>query len=126
MFITLVPIWDVDKLRQTPHSMALIQSPFFLAMAIYGLLNLPGTIVVSGEGIEQQYWLRKNKRIRWGNIVEIDSDPKDRRVTIQAADGTKIDHSFFHSGRQRFLQELKQHCGSELPEDFPREPLENV
>ncbi len=98
-----------------------------MAIGLVGvLLELPGTITVSDQGLEQQYWFGRNKRIRWSDIVEIDSGPKDRRVTIKATDGTRIDHSFLLSGRARLLQELKQHCGSELPEDFPREPLENV
>ncbi len=90
------------------------------------LFDIPRTIVVSSHGLEERYWLRKNKCIRWSQIVEIESDLRGRSVTIKAADGTRIVHSFVLSGRARFLQEIKDHCGEHLPADFPREPLEST
>jgi len=87
---------------------------------------LPGTVVVTAEGLEQIYWFWKNKRICWENIVEIETGQKDRTVTMIGADGTKIVHSRQMVDRPRFLLELKQHCGEELPPDFPREPIDGM
>ena len=46
---------------------------------------------------------------------------KSRTVTITGADGIKIVHSRQLPDRPRLLWELKQHCGEQLPADFPRE-----
>jgi Bacterial PH domain len=101
--------------------------PVGMSILLVGfLLELPGTITVSDQGLKQQYWFGRNKRIGWSDIAEIHSGPKDRSIAVTGTDGTRIGHSFFHSGRGRLLKELKQHCGSELPEDFPREPLETI
>jgi hypothetical protein len=87
------------------------------------LFSLPGTVVITAGGLEQIYWLRKNKRICWKDIVEIETGVKSRIVTTTGADGTKIIHSDQLADRPRFLLELKQNCGNDLPPDFPREPI---
>jgi len=87
------------------------------------LFSLPGTVLVTEGGMEEVRWLRRNKRVGWDEIVEINTGEKSRTVTITARDGTKIVHSRQMSDRQRFLLELKKHCGENLPPDFPREPV---
>jgi hypothetical protein len=99
----------------------LISSALFMV-----LFYIPETIVVTDEVVEQVYWLRGNKRIRWNEIVEINSGKTDKLVTITGADGTKIIHSLRLADRERFLQELKQHCGENLPPDFPGGPFPNL
>jgi hypothetical protein len=59
----------------------------------------------------------------WKNIVEINTGEKSRTVAITSSDGTEIVHSDLLVDRPRMLLELKQHCGENLPPDFPREPL---
>lgn len=44
-------------------------------------------------------------------------------VTVKSGKGKTIIHPKQLPDRQRFLFELKQHCGAELPPDFPREPI---
>ena len=87
------------------------------------LFDLPGTIFITSGGLEQSYWLRRNKRILWKDILEINTGEKGHIVTVTSADGTKIVHSAELADRARLLLELKQHCGDDLPPDFPREPL---
>jgi Bacterial PH domain len=95
-------------------------------MAAMVFFSLPGTIVVTGEGLEQVFWFRRNKHIRWADIVEINTGEKIRTIKIIGADGTKISHSSFLADRPRLLMELKQHCGENLPSDFPREPIASL
>ena len=83
----------------------------------------PGKIIVTGDGLEQVSWLWRNKRIRWAEIAEINTGGKSRTVTITGADGTRIVHGRQLPDRPRLLIELKQHCGENLPSDFPREPI---
>lgn len=81
---------------------------------------------MSNEAIEQVFLLGWRKCIRWEDIVEIESNPKDRMVTITGADGTKIVYSRFLADRPRLLLELKQRCGEDLPPDFPQEPHDGL
>ncbi len=92
-------------------------------LVVLFLADFPGTIVTTSEGLEQLYWLRRNKRIQWRDIVEVNTGAKSRTVTITGSDGTKIVHSTQLADRPRLLLELKQYSGDNLPPDFPREPL---
>lgn len=98
----------------------------FILAACFGILTImitvsfPEKIILSADGLEQISWLWKSKRIRWEDIVEINTGKKSRMVTIMGANGTKIAHNRQIPDRPRFLLELKQHCGDDLPPDFPR------
>lgn len=83
--------------------------------------SFPETIAVTDEGLEQIYWLQKNKRIRWDEIEEIKAE-RWGTITITGKDGTRIAHNVFLADRPRFLQEIKEHCGDELPPEFPGKP----
>jgi hypothetical protein len=85
--------------------------------------SLPGTITVTTNGVNQSFWLRKNKVIHWEEIVEVNTGEKSRTVTITGKNGTKILHSRQLPDRPRLLLEIKQHSGENLPPDFPREPV---
>ncbi len=95
----------------------------FAGLAVMIAFPFPSAIHITDGGLEQISWLWKNKRIRWGDIVEINTGEKSRTVTIAAADGTKIIHSRQLPDRARLLMEIKHYCGESLPADFPREPL---
>jgi hypothetical protein len=100
----------------------------YIAVMLGGLAVLiafpfPAAILVTSDGLEQISWLWKNKRIRWKNIVEINTGEKSRTVTVTAADGTTIVHSRQLPDRERLLMEIQRYCGDNLPTDFPREPL---
>jgi hypothetical protein len=102
-------------------------APIVLASCALSFLFLfPGTVVVNAEGLEQIYWFRRRKHIRWEEIDEIETDKQStlfRMITITGVDGTRIVHSWLLADRPRLLLEIKQHCGEDLPPDFPREPI---
>lgn len=106
------------------------RSPFNVLMAVcFGIGTVmfatlfPGSIVVTRDGLQQVSWLWKNKRVRWEDIVEINTGAKSRIVTIKGSDGTKIVHTPVLPDRARLLIELRQYCGDNLPPDFPREAI---
>ena len=102
-----------------PFNLAAAACTVFFTAGI--LFSMPEAVVISRDELQQTYWFRKSKRIRWDEIVEINTGKKDQAVTITGADGTKIVHSRQLADRPRLLKELKQHCGENLPPDFPRE-----
>lgn len=108
-------------------------SPLNLMIAVFlGILTVmivvsfPAKIIVASDGLQQVSWLWKNKRIRWEDIVEINTGGKSRTVTITGSDGTKIVHSRVLPDRPRLLVELWHHCGENLPSDFPRERITDL
>jgi hypothetical protein len=100
----------------------LVMAVCFGVIAVMVIFTFPGTIIASADGLEQTFWLWKNKGIRWTEIAEINTGEKSRTVTITGADGTKIVHSRQLPDRPGLLVTLKDHCGENLPPDFPREP----
>jgi len=85
--------------------------------------ELPETLIVSGSGLEQAFWFRRNKRIRWEEIEEINTGTKSLFVKITGSDGTRISYSGSSVDLARLFHELKEHCGENLPPDFPSEPF---
>jgi Bacterial PH domain len=99
----------------------LILVTFIMATAMIAA-PFPASIIVTADGLEQVSWLWKNKRIRWADIVEVNTGGASHTVTITSADGTKIIHSSQLPDRSGLLMAIKNHCGENLPSDFPREP----
>jgi hypothetical protein len=99
----------------------LIQS-LLLAGALWILSTLPGTILVTDEGLEQVYWFRRRTRLSWDHITEVKLDT--RTVVVQGDNGRRIVHTGQQVDRARLLVEIKHHCGDELPPEFPN-PLQN-
>lgn len=108
------------------HLFPLVTAIAFASVAVGLLISFPGTILIDSEGLQQTFWAWKNKRIRWADVVEINTGEKSHTVTITGADGVKIIHSRQLPDRPRLLWELKQHCGEQLPADFPREPVSSL
>lgn len=91
-------------------------------IAITMLLNLPGTITVNSSGIRQSFWFRKTRKIRWEDITSIAAVKGTgyiEIIEIEDFDASEIVHTALHIDRPRFVSELKRHCGSEFPSDFP-------
>jgi hypothetical protein len=119
-FVYLIP---AQFRHMGEHLFSFVTAVAFASVAIALVTSFPGTILIDSEGLQQIFWAWKNKRIRWADIVEINTGEKSRTVTITGADGIKIVHSRQLPDRPRLLWELKQHCGEQLPADFPREPF---
>jgi len=126
MLATWLPIAATGYiLHHTERFFAILPICIGLMMVAF-VFEFPGTIVVSRESLDQHYWLRPNKRLRWEQIIEIRSSKRNGPVTIAGANGVKIVHSPHLVDRARLLQEVRKHCASELPADFPREPTEGA
>ena len=112
-----------EFLRGHGKPLSIFISAAFASMALACLLPYPGTIVIDADGLEEVLWFWKNRRIRWEDIVEIDVGKGDGPIKITSKDGTKIIPTDLLAGEKRLLQEIKSHCGEQLPPDFPREEI---
>ena len=121
----IILIWSAAKALMHSHTRPwdFLNPACFGFLALMFLVSFPGTIVVSNDGLEQIYWFAKNKRIKWKEIEEIDVKKNGGSVIVTGVNETKIIHTGELTDRARFLLELKQHCGDNLPPDFPREPI---
>jgi hypothetical protein len=121
----LLPIGVAELWRQSSYGFATFYAALLLAVAVSAVLGVPQTILIGSEGVQQHYWLRNDKFICWNEIVGIDSS-RTTGITIHAADGTRIRQNMvLYSDPAQLLRALKQHCGHDLPTDFPHERLEN-
>lgn len=93
--------------------------------AVGSIFLLPGTVLVTDGGLEEVFWLWRNTKIRWDEIVEINIEKNGSAVTVIGADKTKIIHSRRLPDRPRFLLEIKRHCGENLPAGFPSRDVNN-
>jgi len=88
---------------------------------IAAIVGIPGTLVVTNEAIEEVNWFWRNKKIRWSEIGEIDTEKRGSAVTVRGSGRSRIIYTNFYPDRPRFLFEIKQHCGANLPSNFPNE-----
>lgn len=122
IFICLM-IGAIDSFRHSRGQILnLLSAAAPALLVLVAASSVPGTIIITTDGLQQIYWFSRTKRIRWEEIVEINTGKKNRTVTITGANRTKIIHSRQLPDRARLLSELKRHCGENLPPDFPREP----
>jgi hypothetical protein len=126
-YLIYATISQVMRIQRSPLNLMTVLPVGFITFMVAALaISFPAKIIVSNTGLEQVSWLWKNKRIRWGDIIEINTGEKSRTVTITGADGTKIVHGRELPDRPRLLIEIKKHCGQNLPPGFPRESLTDL
>ncbi len=103
------------------HRSSLLANPApicFGGWFLTSVFNLPASIVITEDGLNQVYWLRRSKHIAWNEIVQVNSNPKSHSISVTSEDGTKIAHFGFLSGRSRLLTEVTRHCGEKMRPDL--------
>ncbi len=95
-----------------------------ICVALVGsFLAIPGPIRATSETLEQVRWLWWNKRIRWTEIEEIDSEKRSSTITVIGSGQRKISYTNLYPDRPRFLLAIRQHCENELPPNSPDESV---
>ena len=119
--IVFLPAWAAinDLQLHAGRPWGVLFPAAILAAAAMELFRFPGTVVVAYDGIEQHFWLRGEKRIRWGEISEIKESETAKTLTIIGADGTKIVFSSRLADPQRFREEIGKHYHGVMPQDPP-------
>ena len=94
----------------------LIVSLFCLAVVFLLLQVLPGTVLLTKEGLEQHFWLGNLKKIAWSEVRAVSVLQREGRVVIFGASGKKIQYTRQLPDRDRLLAELRLHCPDKMPE----------
>jgi hypothetical protein len=96
----------------------LLYLALFPLLFAHKLTSFPGSITTGVEGLEQIFWLRSNKKIRWIEVSSIQKTDKGRAIRVAGSDGTEIVHPRRLADQPRFLCELEAHCRADLLKDF--------
>ena len=85
----------------------------FVAL-IFGLYQLPGTIVLTSTAITQRFWLRASKTIPYDQILGIAAARTGAVTRILGSNRTAVTHTFNHSDSAGFRAELARLSGKNL------------
>jgi len=125
----LLALAGLELIRDHAGPRDFLQPGSSLMIVLLLAYSFPGWVAVTGGGLEELYWFRRNKRIRWEDIAAVEVDNWNRffhLVGIIGANGVKITHSSLLADESRFLAEIERHCGDDLPPEFPRAPVAGV
>jgi hypothetical protein len=97
--------------KQTvPWWMALL----FVAAIALGVMQMPGTIVLTPMAITQRFWLQPSKAIQYNEVVAIQGMQGGRMTAVLGDNGVKITHTSNHCAAVEFRQELERRTGKRV------------
>lgn len=122
------PVWSAVRELQHVHPgpLAIWTACAVGFGALAQLFGSPGTIVITPDGLEQAYWIRGEKRLRWSEVVKINASNWSNAVTILGPDGTRIVYTTRLADRPRFLRELELHRRDRMPKEFAQETVSGM
>ncbi len=100
----------VSHKQPVPWWMALL----FVAALALGLLQMPGTIVLTPTAITQRFWLQPSKTIRYSEVMSIRTIQGGRMTQVLGDNRVRITHTSNHSAALEFQQELERRTGKRI------------
>lgn len=84
------------------------------AATMFGLYQLPGTIVLTSSAIIQRFWLRDAKQIPYTDVMATHLLLRGRQTRVLGANRVTITHTYNHSAAAEFQRELEARTGKRL------------
>lgn len=84
------------------------------AATMFGLYQLPGTIVLTSTAITQRFWLRNAKQIAYPDVMSAQLLLGGRQTRVLGANRVTITHTYNHSAASEFQRELEDRTGKRL------------
>ena len=104
-------IWPLWKTHQhIPFWLPLM----FLALLALVISQLPGTIVFTPTGLVQRFWLRKEKSMRYDEVMSAQMIGAGRMTRVLGDNRVSITHTWNHSGSEQFRKELERRTGKRV------------
>ena len=100
----------VSHKQPVPWWMALL----FVAALALGLLQMPGTIVLTPTAITQRFWLLPSKTIQYNEVVSIRAIQGGRMTQVLGDNRVRITHTSNHSAALEFRQEIERRTGKRI------------
>lgn len=104
-FLFAYPLWIS---RQSIPAWLLF---LLLFAVVFGLYQLPGTVVLTPDAVTQRFWFRSPKHIPYHRILRVAGSPNAQVTRVFGPDGVLINHTFNHADPQRFRNELSTRSG---------------
>jgi hypothetical protein len=102
-------ILTVQK-QHVPWWMALL----FLAAVGIGILQMPGTIVLTPMAITQRFWLQPSKSIPYNEVVVLQGMQGGRMTRVVGDNRVTITHTSNHCAAMEFRQEIERRTGKRV------------
>ncbi len=81
---------------------------------MFGLYQLPGTIVLTSAALTQRFWLRNPKQIPYPDVMAAQLLLGGRQTRVLGANRVTITHTYNHSAAAEFQRELETRTGKRL------------
>lgn len=102
------PLW------QREHHIPVWLPVLIIALAVFVLAQMPGTIVLTPTGLTQHFWLRGTKSISYPDVMSIQAIGAGRMTRVLGANRVSITHTWNHAGANEFLKELERRTGKRV------------
>ncbi len=86
----------------------------FVAAIAIGLMQMPGTIVLTPMAITQRFWFLPSKTIQYNEVMAIQAMQGGRMVRVLGDNRVKITHTSNHSAAMEFQQEIERRTGKRV------------
>jgi hypothetical protein len=86
----------------------------FVAAIAVGVLQMPGTIVLTPMAITQRFWLRPLKVIQYTEVMSLQAVQGGRMVQVLGDNRVRITHTSNHSASVEFRQEIERRTGKRV------------
>ncbi len=96
--------------QPVPWWMALL----FVAAIAVGVLQMPGTIVLTPTAVTQRFWLRPLKTIQYNEVMSLQAIQGGRMIQVLGDNRVKITHTSNHSASAEFRQEIERRTGKRV------------
>jgi hypothetical protein len=86
---------------------------FFAAVSL-GLMQMPGTILLTPTSIKQRFWLQPSKSMEYQDVVAIQGMQAGRMTRVLGNNGMKITHTSNHCAALEFQTEIERRTGRRM------------
>ena len=81
---------------------------------MFGVYQLPGTIVLTPTAVVQRFWLRAQKTIAYGEVMVIQAVQAGRITRVLGDNRVTITHTYNHSAAAEFREEIARRTGKQV------------
>jgi hypothetical protein len=86
----------------------------FVAALALGVMQMPGTIMLTPMAITQRFWFQPSKAIQYSEVVTIQGMQGGRMTMVLGDNRVKITHTSNHCAADEFRQELERRTGKRV------------
>jgi hypothetical protein len=86
----------------------------FIAAIAIGILQMPGTIVLTPTSVTQKFWFLRSKAIPYKDVVALQTMQAGRITRVVSNNRTIITHSANHSASAEFQKEIQRRTNKHL------------